>query len=51
MAVSAYVLIQTELGKAADVASVVGDIPGVVSSDDGHRSVRCDRSGRGRLAR
>jgi DNA-binding Lrp family transcriptional regulator len=33
MAVSAYVLIQTELGKAADVASVVGDIPGVVSSD------------------
>jgi DNA-binding Lrp family transcriptional regulator len=33
MAVSAYVLIQTELGKAADVASVVADIPGVVSSD------------------
>jgi DNA-binding Lrp family transcriptional regulator len=33
VAVSAYVLIQTELGKAADVASQVGEIPGVVSSD------------------
>jgi DNA-binding Lrp family transcriptional regulator len=31
--VSAYVLIQTELGKAADVAALVGEIPGVVSSD------------------
>jgi DNA-binding Lrp family transcriptional regulator len=33
VAVSAYVLIQTELGKAADVAALVRDIPGVVSSD------------------
>ncbi|HET7522570.1 MAG TPA: Lrp/AsnC ligand binding domain-containing protein [Acidimicrobiales bacterium] len=34
MAVSAYVLIQTEVGKAATVAEHVRDIPGVVSADD-----------------
>jgi DNA-binding Lrp family transcriptional regulator len=34
MAVSAYVLIQTEVGKAADVATEVRDIDGVVSADD-----------------
>jgi DNA-binding Lrp family transcriptional regulator len=34
VAVSAYVLIQTEVGKAAFVASHVRDIPGVVSADD-----------------
>ena len=34
MAVSAYVLIQTEVGKAAQVASEVGGIDGVVSADD-----------------
>ncbi|MCU1380278.1 MAG: AsnC family transcriptional regulator [Acidimicrobiales bacterium] len=34
MAVSAYILIQTEVGKAADVAIKVGDIDGVVTSDD-----------------
>ena len=34
MAVSAYVLIQTEVGKAASVAAEVRDIPGVVASDD-----------------
>ena len=34
MAVSAYVLIQTEVGKAASVASQVRAIPGVVASDD-----------------
>ena len=34
MAVSAYILIQTEVGKAADVASHVGAIDGVVSSED-----------------
>jgi len=34
MAVSAYVLIQTEVGKAAQVASEVGRIEGVVSADD-----------------
>ncbi|HET6914518.1 MAG TPA: Lrp/AsnC ligand binding domain-containing protein [Acidimicrobiales bacterium] len=34
MAVSAYVLIQTEVGKAATVAGHVRDIPGVVSADD-----------------
>jgi DNA-binding Lrp family transcriptional regulator len=34
MAVSAYILIQTEVGKAAEVASEVGDIDGVVSSED-----------------
>ena len=33
MIVSAYVLIQTELGRAAGVASEIRDITGVVSSD------------------
>jgi DNA-binding Lrp family transcriptional regulator len=34
MAVSAYVLIQTEVGKAASVAERVREIPGVVSAED-----------------
>ena len=34
MAVSAYILIQTEVGKAASVALAVGEIEGVVSSED-----------------
>lgn len=34
MSVTAYVLIQTEVGKAAHVASEVGQIEGVVTSDD-----------------
>jgi DNA-binding Lrp family transcriptional regulator len=34
MAVSAYILIQTEVGKAADVAQKVGTIEGVVTSED-----------------
>ncbi len=34
MAVSAYVLIQTEVGKAAQVANEVSSIDGVVSADD-----------------
>ena len=34
MAVSAYVLIQTEVGKAAAVAGEVRGIPGVVAADD-----------------
>ena len=34
MAVSAYILIQTEVGKAAQVASEVGGIDGVVSAED-----------------
>ncbi|MEX2658490.1 MAG: Lrp/AsnC ligand binding domain-containing protein [Acidimicrobiales bacterium] len=34
MAVSAYILIQTEGGKAAAVAAEVGEITGVVSSED-----------------
>ena len=32
--VSAYILIQTEVGKAAQVATEVGAIPGVVSAED-----------------
>ncbi|MGH9300277.1 MAG: Lrp/AsnC family transcriptional regulator [Acidimicrobiales bacterium] len=32
--VTAYVLIQTEVGKAAQVATEVGRIEGVVSADD-----------------
>ena len=34
MSVSAYILIQTEVGKAASVAQEVGAIDGVVSADD-----------------
>jgi DNA-binding Lrp family transcriptional regulator len=34
MAVSASILIQTEVGKAAQVAQEVGDIEGVVSAED-----------------
>lgn len=34
MAVSAYILIQTEVGRAADVAAAVGDIAGVVTAED-----------------
>ncbi|WP_421120443.1 Lrp/AsnC family transcriptional regulator [Aquihabitans daechungensis] len=34
MAVSAYILIQTEVGKAASVATEVREIPGVVAADD-----------------
>ncbi|MBK9178962.1 MAG: Lrp/AsnC ligand binding domain-containing protein [Acidimicrobiales bacterium] len=34
MQVSAYILIQTEVGKAARVASQVGAVPGVVSAED-----------------
>ncbi len=34
MSVSAFVLIQTEVGKAASVAEQVGEIDGVVSAED-----------------
>jgi DNA-binding Lrp family transcriptional regulator len=34
MAVNAYVLIQTEVGKAANVAQQVSSISGVVSAED-----------------
>jgi DNA-binding Lrp family transcriptional regulator len=34
VAINAYILIQTEVGKAAYVASHVRDVPGVVASDD-----------------
>jgi DNA-binding Lrp family transcriptional regulator len=34
MTVSAYVLIQTEVGKAAQVAEEVGGIDGVVAAED-----------------
>ncbi|HEU5082648.1 MAG TPA: Lrp/AsnC ligand binding domain-containing protein [Acidimicrobiales bacterium] len=34
MVVSAYILIQTEVGKAADVAEAVGGIPGVIAAED-----------------
>ncbi|MEO6881642.1 MAG: Lrp/AsnC ligand binding domain-containing protein [Mycobacteriaceae bacterium] len=32
--VHAYILVQTEVGKAAAVASAIGEIPGVASSED-----------------
>jgi DNA-binding Lrp family transcriptional regulator len=34
MSVTAYILIQTEVGKAAQVATQVGAIEGVVSAED-----------------
>ncbi|HEY3144467.1 MAG TPA: Lrp/AsnC ligand binding domain-containing protein [Acidimicrobiales bacterium] len=34
MSVTAYILIQTEVGKAAQVATEVGGIDGVVSAED-----------------
>jgi DNA-binding Lrp family transcriptional regulator len=34
MAVHAYVLVQTEVGKAADVATQIAAIDGVVSAED-----------------
>jgi DNA-binding Lrp family transcriptional regulator len=34
VAVQAYILIQTEVGKAAAVASAIGDLEGVASSED-----------------
>ena len=33
MSVTAYVLIQTEVGKAADVATAVGRLPGFVTAE------------------
>jgi DNA-binding Lrp family transcriptional regulator len=32
--VQAYILIQTEVGKAASVAARIGELPGVVSAED-----------------
>lgn len=32
--VQAYILIQTEVGKARTVAETIGDIPGVVQAED-----------------
>ncbi|WP_106398005.1 Lrp/AsnC ligand binding domain-containing protein [Actinocorallia populi] len=32
--VQAYILIQTEVGRAAEVAGAVGALPGVVQADD-----------------
>jgi DNA-binding Lrp family transcriptional regulator len=32
--VQAYILIQTEVGKATTVAELVGEIPGVIQADD-----------------
>ncbi|MRJ77972.1 Lrp/AsnC family transcriptional regulator [Aeromicrobium sp. SMF47] len=34
MAVQAYILVQTEVGKAADVAVAIGEIPGVTLAED-----------------
>ena len=32
--VQAYILVQTEVGKAAAVAAAIGGIPGVISAED-----------------
>jgi DNA-binding Lrp family transcriptional regulator len=34
MAVQAYILVQTEVGKAADVATAISSIPGVTLAED-----------------
>jgi DNA-binding Lrp family transcriptional regulator len=34
MSVNAYILIQTEVGKAADVAREIGDLDGVTNAED-----------------
>jgi DNA-binding Lrp family transcriptional regulator len=34
MSVNAYILIQTEVGKAADVAREIGALPGVTNAED-----------------
>ena len=34
MNVQAYILIQTDVGKAAEVAAAIADVPGVVQADD-----------------
>jgi DNA-binding Lrp family transcriptional regulator len=34
MSVAAYILIQTEVGKAAQVATEVNDIDGIISAED-----------------
>jgi len=34
MSVQAYVLVQTEVGKAADVATAIADVAGVTQADD-----------------
>ncbi len=34
MSVSAYILIQTEVGKAASVAEGIRSLPGIVAADD-----------------
>ena len=34
MSIQAYILIQTEVGKAAVVAQQIADLPGVTSSED-----------------
>ena len=34
MVVQAYILIQTEVGKAADVATAIAQIPGVTMAED-----------------
>lgn len=34
MQLQAYILIQTEVGKAAQVATAIAEIPGVISAED-----------------
>ncbi len=34
MDISAYILIQTELGRASEVAAVAAEVPGVLAADD-----------------
>ena len=34
MSVSAYILIETEMGKAGDVARAIRELPGITAADD-----------------
>ena len=48
MSVQAYILIQTEVGKAGDVAHQVRELDGVDGGRRRHRALRRHRQGRGR---
>ena len=48
MAVSAYILIQTEVGKASNVVEEIRRLTGIVDADDVTGPYDVDREGRGR---
>ena len=42
--VEAYILVQNEVGKAADMATLIGKISGADPSGEHHRPLRCHRA-------